>query len=220
MWIYYAFVAALVIIVTLLIRNEIAGNLRRMYLYKPLATLIVILIAGVSLLKPESTHLSYKSGIIAGLIFSLAGDIALMFKSARAFRYGMIFFLIAHIIYSVTFTAHSGFVTSDWISGLVLFLLAIVIYVYLYSGLRNMKWPVLFYVLIISFMTHRAISTFSGAYFALAQAWLIGVGAILFYLSDLILAINKFKRPLKYNRLSLAFYYAGQLLIALSTGLF
>ncbi len=220
MWIYYLFVAALVIIVTLLIRNEIAGNLQRIYLYKPLATIIVILIAGVSLLKPGAMHVSYKLGIIAGLIFSFAGDVALMFQSARAFLSGLIFFLIAHIIYSVAFTAHSGFVTSDWISGLVLLLLAMVIYVYLYSGLRNMKWPVLFYVLVISFMIHRAISTFSGSYFNLTQAWLIAVGAGLFYLSDLILAINKFKRPLKYNRLSLAFYYAGQLLIALSTGLF
>ena len=43
------------------------------------------------------------------------------------------------------------------------------------------------------------------------------LGAMLFYLSDLILAIAKFARPFKHSRLAnLASYYAGQLLIALS----
>ena len=33
----------------------------------------------------------------------------------------------------------------------------------------------------------------------------------------LMLAINRFRWPFKYNRVSLAFYYAGQTLIALNT---
>ena len=42
------------------------------------------------------------------------------------------------------------------------------------------------------------------------------IGALLFYASDLILAANRFWRPWQYNRISLGFYYSGQLLIALS----
>ncbi len=217
---YYPMIAALIVAVIQLIRAEFAEKVKQIYVYKPAATILVIFIAGMSLIGPNFKHLGYSLGIIAGLIFSLAGDIALMFKSSRAFLSGLVFFLIAHVIYSIVFTVHSGFVPSDWNWALILMLLAILIYGYLYSGLGNMKLPVLVYVLVISFMMHRALSTLSGSFFNLAQAVAIVLGAALFYLSDLILAINKFKRPLKYNRLSLAFYYAGQLLIALSTGLF
>ena len=45
-------------------------------------------------------------------------------------------------------------------------------------------------------------------------------GALLFYFSDVILAANKFWKPWRYNRISLVFYYSGQLLIALSAGYF
>lgn len=217
---YYPFIGALILVVGLLIRAEFTEKIKQIYIYKPKATILIIIIAGLSLLKSEPHHLSYNFGIIVGLIFSLAGDIALMFKSARAFLFGLGFFLITHIIYSIVFTTHSGFVRMDWIPAIILFGLAILIYGYLYSGLGKMKFPVMCYVLVISFMMHRALSTFSGAFFNANQAWAITLGAGLFYLSDLILAINKFKRPLKYNRLSLAFYYSGQLLIALSTGLF
>ncbi|MDZ7333886.1 MAG: lysoplasmalogenase [candidate division KSB1 bacterium] len=217
---YYPFIGALILVVSLLIRAEFAEKIKQIYIFKPTATVLIIIIAGLSLFTPEPHHLSYNSGILVGLIFSLAGDIALMFKSARAFLFGLVFFLITHIIYSIVFTAHSGFVRMDWVTAIVLLVLAILIYIYLYSGLGEMKLPVMCYVLVISFMMHRALSTFSGTFFNANQAWAIALGAGLFYLSDLILAINKFKRPLKYNRLSLACYFSGQLLIALSTGLF
>jgi hypothetical protein len=35
-----------------------------------------------------------------------------------------------------------------------------------------------------------------------------------------MLAANRFWRPWRYNRISLAFYYGGQLLIALAAGYF
>ena len=219
MLIYCLIIALLTILVTLLIRAELAGNQKQVYIFKPLSTTLVIIVAALSIFVPDKYNLSYTLAIILGLLFSLGGDIALMFKSKRAFMIGLILFLIAHVVYSIVFTVCSGFVKGDLISAVVLILLAIIIYFYLYPGLEKMKIPVLIYVVVISFMVNRAISTFSGKFFNYSQVLLISIGAGLFYISDLILAINKFRKPFKYHRISLAFYYSGQLLIALSTGL-
>jgi uncharacterized membrane protein YhhN len=69
-------------------------------------------------------------------------------------------------------------------------------------------------------MVNRAFSTFFGDAFTTTQAWLITLGAVLFWLSDLVLAINRFRRPLKWEALGLYLYYGGQLLIALSPSYF
>jgi uncharacterized membrane protein YhhN len=220
MLIYYFVMALLTLFVALLIRAEFAGNQKQIYIFKPLSTTLVIIVAALSFFVPDKHHLSYTLAIIWGLLFSLGGDIALMFNSTRAFMIGLVLFLVVHIIYASVFTVYSGFVKGDLISALILILLAIVIYCFLYSELGKRKLPVLLYVLAISFMMNRAISTFSGRFFNDKQALLIPIGAGLFYISDLILAVNKFKKPFKYHRFNLAFYYAGQLLIALSTRFF
>ena len=220
MLIYCIVIALLTLFVTLLIRAGFAGNQKQVYVFKPLSTTLVIIVAALSCFVADNYNLSYTLAIILGLLFSFGGDVALMFKSKRAFMIGLILFLIAHVIYSIVFTVYSGFVEGDLISALILILLAIIIYFYLYPGLEEMKIPVLIYIFVISFMMNRAISSFSGEFFNNTQAVLISIGAGLFFISDLILAINKFKKPFKYHRISLAFYYSGQLLIALSTGFF
>jgi uncharacterized membrane protein YhhN len=83
-----------------------------------------------------------------------------------------------------------------------------------------MKGPVILYILVICFMVNRAISTFFGSAFSPTQAWLLTLGASLFWFSDLMLAVNRFRRPFKAESTSLFFYYAGQTLIALSASYF
>jgi len=92
------------------------------------------------------------------------------------------------------------------------------IYAYLYPNLGKMKLAVAFYVLIISFMVWRAISVLFGTAFTPIQAGLIISGAILFYVADALEAFYRFKNQILQLRvIYLSFYYAGQLLIALST---
>jgi len=83
-----------------------------------------------------------------------------------------------------------------------------------------MKVPVIVYIVVISVMVNQAFSTFSGSAFTRGQAWMIAIGAILFYISDVILAANRFWKSFQYHRISLAFYYAGQFLIALAASYF
>jgi uncharacterized membrane protein YhhN len=201
--------------VTLLIHAEFNDSRKRIYVLKPLSTLLVISIAAEAFFHtPVSTV--YAGGVCLGLLFSLAGDCALMFKSRTMFTAGLVLFLGAHIVYAVLFTLCSGFQRADLLTGSVLAAIAVLFYRFLYSSLGRLRVPVLFYVVIICFMMNRAVSTLFGDYFSSRQALFITIGASLFFISDIILAVSRFKIAWRYNRISLAFYYSGQLLIALS----
>ena len=209
----------LLVTVVFLVRAEFEGKQNQIFFLKPTSTLLVIVVAVLSFLTPGA-QTSYTLWVLAGLWLSLGGDVALMFHSDRAFRIGLLLFLLAHIVYAIAFTVINGFHVQDLVTGAVLLALAIAIYLYLRPGLEKMKVPVVLYILVICFMVNRAISTFFGQAFSTTQAWLISLGAILFMASDLVLATNRFRRPLARHRLSLFPYFAGQLLIALSPSYF
>jgi uncharacterized membrane protein YhhN len=212
-------VPILVVTVFLLIRAEFQGARRGVYLWKPLSTLLVIAAAALSFWAANA-ETGYTVGVLVGLILSLGGDVALMFESDRAFLIGLVLFLLAHVAYTVVFTLFAGFHPGDLVSGAVLLALAAAAYLYLRPGLGTIKGPVSAYILIISLMVNRAISTFFSPDFTTTGAWLVALGATFFWISDLMLAVNRFRRPFEYHRLSLAFYYGGQLLIALSPSTF
>jgi uncharacterized membrane protein YhhN len=133
---------------------------------------------------------------------------------------GLVLFLIGHIIYAIVWTAANGFYPQDLISAAVLAVVGVAAFAYLRPGLGSMQAPVFLYVLVICFMVNRGLSTFSGSYFTTTQAWLISAGAILFWLSDLMLAVNRFRRPFRAEPVGLFLYYGGQALIALSASYF
>lgn len=216
---HLALIPVIAVTVTLLIWAQFRDDKRQVYLWKPLSTVLVIVVALLSLGQPNAIP-SFTLWVTAGLVLSLGGDVALMFKSNRAFLVGLLLFLLAHVVYSIALTMWNGFHPQDLVSGLVLLVLAAAVFLYLRPGLDGMQGPVIFYVLVICFMVNRAISTFFGDTFTLMQAWLLSVGATLFWLSDLVLAVNRFRHPFKANRLSLYLYYGGQLLIALSPSYF
>jgi uncharacterized membrane protein YhhN len=209
----------LLVTVVLLVRAQFKGNQGQIYVLKPISTLLVIAVAALSFLTP-GVQPPYTLWVLLGLFLSLGGDVALMFQSDRAFRNGLLLFLLAHIVYSIAFTVPNGFHPQDLITGAGLLVLAVAIYLYLQPGLGKMKGPVLLYIVVICFMVNRAVSTFFGEAFTTTQIWLISLGAILFMASDLVLAANRFRHPFKANRLSLFLYYGGQLFIALSPSYF
>jgi uncharacterized membrane protein YhhN len=209
----------LVITVSLLVRAHFKGDKRQVYVFKPLSTLLVIVTALLSLLTPDAQP-SFTLWVTFGLVLSLGGDVALMLESSRAFLIGLVLFLLAHVVYCVAFTLPNGFHTADLITGAILLAVAVASYRYLEPGLGQMKGPVIFYILVICFMVNRAASTFFGDAFSTTQAWLITLGAILFLLSDLVLAVNRFRHPFVSNRFRSFLYYGGQLLIALSASYF
>lgn len=210
----------LIVSVGFLIRWEFSGNRRNIYFIKPISTGLVILAALLSLLEP-CWNSTYTFGAILGLVFSMGGDIALMFQDdKKAFRIGLVLFLLAHIVYAAIFTIMGRFSGLSAVCTLVLLLSGIGIYRLIQANLGPMKGPVIAYVLIISLMVIQAAGVFSNQKITNLQALMMVLGALLFYISDVILAANRFWRPWKYNRISLAFYYSGQMLIAMSASYF
>lgn len=209
----------LAVTVYLLVRAQFQGSQRQIYLFKPLSTLLVIVVALLSL-TTSGAQPSFTFGITLGLVLSMGGDVALMFKAGKAFLVGLILFLLAHIEYSLTFTVLNGFHSQDLITAALLLAIALPIYLFLQPGLGRMRTPVILYILVISLMVNRAISTFFGDAFTISQAWLMTVGAVLFWLSDLLLGINRFRLPFKAEPFGLFPYYGGQSLIALSPSFF
>lgn len=189
---------------------ESRGPRRNVFIFKPLTVSFIIAIA------LQSQPSVYKYMIVAGLLFSLAGDIFLMLPRER-FISGLISFLIAHLFYIGAFTF-------DGARGMSL-LTAFALLVYgglmlrlLFPHLGKMKIPVVVYMLVILLMvwqaTNRWINT-SGIESLLAFA-----GACLFAASDSILALNRFRRPFPSAQfLILTTYFAAQWLIALSVAL-
>ncbi len=212
-------VVFLVVSVPLLVRAEIKNNKSQVHVLKPLSTVLVIAVASLSFLLP-SAQPAFTLWLVVGLVLSLGGDVALMLESDRAFLIGLILFLLAHVIYAIAFTVPNGFHSADIIAGMVMLAIGILMYLYLRPGLGSMNVPVILYTLIICFMVSRAISTFFGSAFTFTQAWLLSFGAVFFMVSDIVLAVNRFRQPIAKHRLSLFAYYLGQLLIALSPAYF
>jgi uncharacterized membrane protein YhhN len=72
--------------------------------------------------------------------------------------------------------------------------------------------PVIVYGLIISLMLFAALSTIFDITWTTSAAFFVSLGAFFFYLSDLILAWNKFVSPVKNGRtLNIVTYYLGQI---------
>ncbi len=213
-------IPVLVVTVALLIRAEILEKQRQVYIFKPLSTVLVIAVALLSLLEPGG-NLTYTVGVTVGLLLSLGGDIALMLPdNRRAFTIGLGLFLLAHIAYTVVFTLLGVCLARDLLSAGLLLGLGVGFYLLIRPNLGTMQGPVIVYIVVISVMVNRAGATVASPVFGGSQAVMILMGSLLFYISDMILAANRFWRPWKYNRFSLASYYGGQLLIALAAGCF
>lgn len=213
-------IPVLVVTVALLIRAEILEKQRQVYVFKPLSTVLVIAVALLSLLEPAQ-NLTYTVGVTVGLLLSLGGDIALMLpENRRAFTIGLGLFLLAHIAYTVVFTLLGVFSAWDLLSAGILLGIGVGFFLLIRPNLGTLRGPVIVYIVVISVMVNRAGATVASPAFGASQALMILIGALLFYISDVMLAANRFWRSWKYNRISLAFYYGGQLLIALAAGCF
>jgi len=192
------------------IRAEYYGPQYHVYLFKPLTMVFIILIA---LIRIRENLSLYAYAIIAGLLCSVAGDVFLMLPSDQ-FVGGLASFLVAHMFYIVAFSYHRRFRPLSW--SLVPFALyGIVIFSILFPYLGEMKAPVLAYVVVILVMGWRAYERW--AQIGQGAALLAFLGALLFILSDSVLAINRFRGHFEVARaLSLSTYFAAQWLIALS----
>jgi uncharacterized membrane protein YhhN len=181
------------------------------YVFKP-AVMIVMIIW----LLQNGGFSDWMIWFVFGAVFSLTGDIFLML-SQNFFLAGLISFLLAHISYIAGINTSFPPVTTV---GVIIFLLFMVIawqlYIRLAAGMdskemHRLKIPVLIYVIIISLMTLSAVITFFRKDWSISSAALISGGAMLFYISDSILAWDRFVSPISHGRLkTMVTYHLAQ----------
>lgn len=166
------------------------------YLLKPaiVGTLICQVISFKKSVRP------IKQLLLSGLIFSLIGDILLMFAS-QAFNFfiaGLIAFLVAQIFYCLLFGKQIQLKKIEpkfFIISLTLLIIyfAIILSI-LAADLENLLVPVILYMMAILTMALLALNRRHQVTITSYQ-WVM-IGAMLFVISDSVLAINKFHTPI------------------------
>ncbi|XP_015675109.1 lysoplasmalogenase-like protein TMEM86A [Protobothrops mucrosquamatus] len=153
--------------------------------------------------------------IFAGLIFSALGDAFLIWQEQGFFVHGLLMFGITHILYSSAF----GIKPWDLKVGLGIGLVSSFCYTFLYSYLSGpFTYLVAVYIALIGFMGWRAMAGVQLCNDLWTWTKLSAcIGSVLFMVSDLTIAVNKFCFPVPYSRvIIMVTYYAAQMLIALS----
>ncbi len=144
----------------------------------------------------SGTHSKERNIVLIAIFFSFLGDSFLLFDYINPlyFIFGLVSFLLTHILYIVYFLGIKPVQPSllkqyPWITLLVLAYGFGLVY-FLFPKLGELKIPVIVYATVIcsmllcSFHIFRRVNTNAG--------WLFIGGALLFVLSDSLLAINKF----------------------------
>lgn len=181
------------------------------YVYKPLTTLLIIAVAGFAGMGNEPG--SYRWLVLAGLLFSLVGDVFLMLPKDR-FIAGLASFLLAHLFYIAAFGLHGGTDAPLWL-WVVVALGALASIASLLPNAGKLRIPVACYSLVIAAMALTALAR--GMNVDTPAANLAASGALLFVASDSLLGFNRFVKPFAAaEALLLSSYFCGQLLIALS----
>jgi uncharacterized membrane protein YhhN len=133
--------------------------------------------------------------MIAGLLFSWAGDVVLELSknNDNLFIAGLACFLLAHIMYLTVFLVTPG--KNSILNNRIYLLIPVLIYGIvlvscLYADLAGMRLPVILYTIVILSMLAGAINRIEKV--KKVSFCLVLAGAILFVISDSVIAFNKF----------------------------
>jgi uncharacterized membrane protein YhhN len=198
------------------------------YVFKP----AIMLALGIYFYQQTAglTDKKQRNRVLLGIFFSLLGDVFLMLSGGRyssfilflfaniwGFLLGLASFLIAHIFYiSAFYLDNDGFITQKrdrWAAIAGIFAYGVV---FLSSVLPKVESalviPVGVYGLTILTMLLMALNRWKTVNQETFQ-WVF-LGAVLFVISDSILAINKFVQPLPMSGIAIMLTYAaGQFFI-------
>ncbi len=155
--------------------------------------------------------------LLAGILLSLAADIALLADGYLALKSGLLFFLMAHLCYALGF----------WQARPELWLLAPALVVFgaaslwlvRYQGRRwgsDLRVPIVAHVLTLTLMVTTIFSTLAGPA-ALQPALVAAAGAVMFYISQALLPWVRLRRVSRWAQtVTLVTYWAGQLCLVLA----
>ncbi|MEN8137191.1 MAG: lysoplasmalogenase [Bacteroidota bacterium] len=210
----------LISIITISVR--LTGNDELENIFKPMLMPVLMII-----LYTHSNKLSsiYSRLIFMALGFSLLGDIFLM-PLFDNFIFGLASFLLAHVLYIIAFAKMNSSFVLGLIKGKLYSSIIFLAYVFLVAFLVNkmidsntetfLLVAVVIYASVITLMVLFSISLSNNVEGIATK--MIMVGAILFMLSDSIIAINKFAFEVDLSGLwIMSTYTLGQWMIAVGS---
>ena len=163
-------------LIYLLVSASLAPELSAVLKILPLV-LLGLLTLGIAI-NSVSTHLCLA------LLFSMGGDVLL---DLDYFVPGLLSFLVAQIIYSTLFIRYFAAWNQRIVVSLLLIAFSLAMSILLWNTAGEMRLPVLVYLVVITTMGLTAnASTIQG----------VLAGAVIFMISDSLIAINRFVVPL------------------------
>ncbi|MCB0520871.1 MAG: lysoplasmalogenase [Lewinellaceae bacterium] len=189
---HYGFILPIFLCISLLHLFSIAIHWPiGIYATKPL---LLAILAAWFYFKTKPIFKSFTWYFFFGLIFSLLGDIFLMFNGEIYFLLGLGSFLFAHLSYISTFLIYphfnTGAIKQNPLYAIPFMLFLLLILWFLWPHLGEMKIPVLIYSTVITTM---AVSAANMKNRVSNQTYInILLGGVLFIISDMWLAVNKF----------------------------
>jgi uncharacterized membrane protein YhhN len=171
---------------------------------------LAALLAVALVLHPERSDV--RVWFVVALAFSLAGDVFLMLPS-DLFVPGLASFLLAHLAYTVGFDLHAGSAVALVATCLLVAAAGAAIGSRVVARVAHgdhpsLVVPVVAYMVVISAMVASALA---------AGPVVGGVGAVLFYASDALIAWNRFVQPRPWMPLAIIVtYHVGQAALVLS----
>lgn len=161
-----------------------------------------------------------RKGVLAALIFSLVGDVIMMFP--QLFLYGLGAYFISFICYIFAFKLSqslavnfSGFyIIRLFLYNLPFYFLTAILYFLIHYQLGTMKTPVIIYLCAMVIMVTTARERFKKT--NPSSFWQVMIGAFLFFTSQGIYLVDLFFRPLAdVDILVMGTYLLAQLLIVM-----
>ena len=164
------------------------------YATKPLLTLLLGLFVFQSLKRTPLPRII----LLSALGLSGAGDIFLLFEDKQpvCFIPGLACFLLAHIFYIFLFIKlgkiYPGFRKNPGRPAIPVTIYTLGLFLLIRPGLGALEIPVIIYACALAFMLISGLSVFD---FSKKAGRFAITGAVLFVISDSLLAINKFSNP-------------------------
>jgi uncharacterized membrane protein YhhN len=192
---------------------SLAGNLGIDHFFKPA---IVIMLFGYY----ASESQQYNFSFLVALLFGWIGDVLLMFTNEGElfFILGLLAFLIGHLFFILTFRQFtwdqkSNLLPTQKVRYIFPILLAGTgLITILYPKLGDLKIPVVIYAIVLMLMASFALLRI-GRTSRKSLIWVF-IGALLFMLSDSLLAINKFHSSIPMASIAImTTYIAAQYMI-------
>lgn len=151
-----------------------------------------------------------------GILLSLAGDFFLLWLD-RFFIFGLAAFLLGHIAYVIGFNLPaSPFTFWGSVLAIIIGLSGVrvvrrILAALTSKGQSRLRFPVSTYGVVISLMLLSAMLKLIDASWNAGASLLAAAGAFLFFISDVVLAWNKFVAPIQNGRIiNIGLYHLGQ----------